>query len=931
MFSGTLLHAQDPTEPITVEDETYGFVENDSISVNPYLGKIPAAYGTIRKERSAAAIDVLRAEEIGNTSFTNTHHTLLGRLAGLTTTHNGGEPGTNDLSFFVRGKSTFGANAPLVLVDGFESDFAHLNSYEIGSITVLKDAVATAMYGIRAANGVILVTTKRGKIGKTTLTVNADVGMLMPVSMPEFVNAYDYSRIINEAYQNDGLQPIYSDTELEGFRAANDKYTYPDVDWQDEMIKKSSLYTNASLEFRGGSKRVKYYALLGYMYADGFLKHTDANEKYSTATNFGRVNFRTNADIILNRTTDLQLGIGGRIEDRNDPEMWTGIMFDNIFSAPANRYVMYNEDGSYGGSNQYQRNPVAEMAARGYNEQHARTVNFNLRLNHKMDYLLDGLSASLEGSFMNSFWAEQSFSADYAVYERTGVDTEGSPVYTMYGREEEISAGNRSSNQNRTETFRAYLNYDKTFGDHSVTAVVLYDQQELVDRNDHEAYRFQGVSGRVNYGFQKKYYLDLVAAYNGTNSYNPDKQFGFFPAAGLAWVASNEDFMSGLDWMNHLKVRTSYGITGNYRLNGYRRFMHLSNYSSGSSYRFGKTANENYSELSVTDIANPDAEWEKGYQFNTGFDLLVFDKVNVSFDYFLEKRTDILQSVGNNVTSMGGIDLPRVNFGEVENSGFEVTVGYHHKGQDGLSWFANVNVGFAKNEITKRYEIAGEPESQIGHSIDAIFGLTTDGFYADNTDVANSPRNTFERVQAGDVKYVNKDGNDVIDDFDYSDIGNSFPEMHFGLNLGVEYKGIYFSALLDGNALVDASYKYNLVYRPLRGGDDNISQYAADNYWTPERGNSAKLPRMTVSGNNNNYRTSDLYLEDGDFIRLRTAEVGYKFPKNLIGWAKVSNAKLYVRGHNLLVIDNIDADIDPEVSSGHPLLKSFNVGLNVQF
>ncbi|MCG8580833.1 MAG: SusC/RagA family TonB-linked outer membrane protein [Bacteroidales bacterium] len=902
---------------------------------NPFIKHVDGAYGKINRSTSSAAMDVLTADRIESTSFTNTHHTAIGQLAGLTTVQNGGEPGSNGVDFYVRGLNSFRDASPLILVDGFTSDFEHLSNFEIESITVLKDAVATAMYGLRASNGVILVTTKRGRIGKTSLKVNADYGVMMPTTLPDYVDAYTYSTMVNEAHANDGLAPRYTQQQLDGYKAGGDPYNYPNVDWQDEMLKSSANYMNTSLEFRGGSKRVQYYSLISYMHADGLFKHTDENSQYSTANEFNRINFRTNADIELNSRFDLQLGIGGRLENRNDPQVGTTELINNIFSTPANRYVMYNENGSFGGSDQYRNNPMAQMVGKGYNDKHSRYINFNVRLNYDLDFIAKGLSASAEGSFNNTFIGTEKFKASYTVYDRVLVpqpDGSTAVTYVPYGQEETIKFDDRSTQQDRTETFRGYLAYNQEFGNHSVNAMLVYDQSKLVYRNDAEPYNFKGVSARANYGFKNKYFVDVVASYNGTNSYNPDNQYGFFPAIGAAWVLSSEDFLNDNSWIDYLKLRTSYGITGSSLLDGYGRFSYLPNYGGNGSYRFGRTADQKIDGLSEKSIVNPDVEWEKGHQFNIGFDAVLFNKLNVSVDYFNEKKTDILHSINTIATDMVGIDVPQYNYGEVKNSGFDATLSYTNHFANGFSWFAEGNIGFAKNEVTKAYQQANDPTPMVGESISVIYGYEANGFYQDATDIANSPVNTLHPVQPGDVKYKDIAGNDnLINEYDRTAVGNWFPEMHYGITVGAELKGIYLTAAFDGIAKRDIMLNDHSMYRPLKNGYDNISEYAANNHWTPERGNSATLPRLSVSDNYNNYLPSSLYLQDGSYLRLRTAEIGYKFNTNVLERIKLSGAKLYLRGHNLLVLSDIAGDLDPEVRTGHPLLKSFNVGLNVQF
>ncbi|MBK3518280.1 SusC/RagA family TonB-linked outer membrane protein [Carboxylicivirga marina] len=898
---------------------------------NPFVKSVDGAYGKVNRSTSSSAMDILTADKIESTSYTNTHHVTIGQLAGLTTTMNNGEPGSNGLSFRIRGNNTFGTNTPLVLVDGFESSFAHLSNFEIETITVLKDAVATAMYGMRASNGVILVTTKKGYVGQTSMKVNADFGTLMPTNLPDYVDAYTYSSLANQAHANDGLAPRYSQSELDGYQLDNDPYNYPNVDWQEEMLKSATDYMNTSVEFRGGSERVQYYSMIAYMYANGLFKHTDENPQYSSANKFNRINFRTNADIALTNNFDLNIGIGGRLESRNDPQSGTAGLMYNIQNSPANRYVMYNENGTYGGSSQYRANPMGEMVGKGYTDAHSRYINFNMRLNYAMDFIAKGLSASAEVAFNNAFTGTERFNASYRVYDRvlnTLPDGTTELNYVPYGTETTITYNGRSTVQDRTETFRAYLAYDRTFGNHAINALFLYDQNKQVYQNQAEAYKYNGWSLRANYGYQNKYFLDLVGSYNGSNAYNPEKQYGFFPALGASWIVSNEDFLNSNKLVDYLKLRSSYGITGNSE--GVPRFTYLPNYSGDGSYRFGKTAGVSIGGLSEKSIVNPDYQWSKNYQLNIGFDAVLLNKVNLSFDYFKQNTTDILQSINPEVTEMVGIAVPQFNYGEVKNTGFETALGYSDNMTNGISWYVEGNVGFATNEITKAYEVGNNPTSMVGESLGAIYGYLADGFYQNPADIAASPVNTLHPVQPGDVKYKNIAGSGVIDEHDRTVLGNAIPELHYGINLGAEIKGVYVSASLDGLQR-DVMMNYHSVYRPLGSGYSNISEYAANNHWTPDRGNSARLPRLSVSDNYNNYVASSLYLQDGSFFRLRSAEIGYKFNKSILQKIRIAGAKVYVRGHNLAVLHSIEGDVDPEVMGGHPLLKSYNIGLNVQF
>ncbi len=893
---------------------------------------VNVAYDKQSIKTATGAYEVLSSDKIGANSFTNTHHVVLGQLPGITTFQGSGEPGSNALDFYIRGKSTFNDNSPLILIDGFEGDFAYLSPTEIESITVLKDAVATAMYGMRGANGVILVETKKGINGKSHFNVNLESGFFMPTTLPEFVNSYEYATLVNEASQNDGLDPRYTDEQLAGYQAGNDPYNYPDINWVDEMLKDQAMYNSANMEFTGGSDQVKYYSMIGYMSAGGLLEHGDANDNYSTNTSFERINFRGNANIKINKISHLDIGIGGRIENRSDPQNGVYDILRNAYFTPSNRYVMYNPDGSYGGDNFYRNHPIADMEARGYKQRHTRYVSFNVAYDLKLDFLLKGLKAKAEASFINSFSGTEKYTASYAVYQR--IESPDSTYYQQYGIPKPLGYLGRDLNQNRTNTFRAYLTYDKTVGNHEINTMLLFDQQQLVFGKNAEPERFQGVSARVKYSFKNRYIAELVAAYNGNNAYHPDKQYGFFPALGLSWIASEERFLENSSVINFLKLRASAGVTGNSLLAGYRRFMYLYNYTGNSNIIYG-TGKNGYNGLEPLDIPNSDASWEKSFHANVGFDMIVLNSLGVRLDLFREQRSDILNSMDPVVSEMIGITVPRINYGEVKNSGLELAVSYNREIASDLNITLGLRGGFSRNEITKRYEQKNAVNSFIGESMNQIFGLIADGFYTEEN-ISGGPVNTFGVVQPGDVRYKDVSGpngapDGVIDNYDYTPIGKtSFPEITYGFNIGADFKGVYLQLAFDGQAAKEDMMGWHYMYRPLAGGYDNISKYAAENHWTKDNP-SASLPRLTTQYNGNNNRNSTLYKVDASFLRLRTAELGYNLPETIAQKVKMSGIRIFLRGHNLMVFDSMIEGIDPEVVDGYPQLRSYILGLNVNF
>lgn len=903
---------------------------------NPYKEVIiPVAYGKIDRVRTSAAVDMINFDILEDHSFVNTQHSLIGKLASVTTIQNSGLPGNDNLNFYIRGKSSFNSNSPLILVDGFESSMAHLSNFEIENVSVLKDAVATALYGLRGANGVILVNTKKGVEGKTQFKVGIDFGIAQPVNIPKFVDARSYATMVNEAHANDGLSPRYSDEQL--LAQGTNPYLYPNVNWCDEMLKKSSFITNASVQVMGGSNRIRYYTLLNHTFYEGAFLHTNENPKYNTQNKFNRLNFRTNLSMDIFSNTELGIRIGGRIQNGVNPEAGSSAFYNNLLSTPSNRYAIYNPDGSYGGNNKYQTNPMGQMVGKGYTDNHSRFINMNVDLRHKMDYLLKGLFVDMAVSFMNTVNVNEKYTASYAVYEPAlieGIDEEGDPYtrpgYIEYGKNKLLVYNGRDVSQNRTQNFRGAVNYDAVFGVHSINSSIIFDASEQIIKDEAEPYRYLNLAFSANYGFKDKYFVDITASYNGTNTYASKKRFGFFPAIGASWILSKESFMEELSAINFMKFRMSYGLTGSDAIGDYRRFMYLNNFAGNGNYRFGETANQSFSGLSEAALSNPDAKWENGYKLNLGFDTRLFRNLSFTFDYFYEKRTDILQSIHPIVTDMVGIGLPRINYGQVKKSGFDMTFGYENTYKNGISWRGEFNAGFVKDKIIKKYQLPKAVYSEIGNSLSGIYGYVASGFYKDAADIASNPRNTLYAVQPGDIKYVNQNSDEVISAYDKVLLGNNFPKFHFGINLSVGYKGFYLSAQLDGQTNYQLNLGGNIVYKPLQNGYNNISEYAATNYWTPERAETATLPRLTTFDNFNNNANNSLYMKNGSFLRVRTAELGYNLPDKVLKVLRMSACKIYGRGHNLLVWDGID-EVDPEVSSGFPLLRSFNIGINVAF
>lgn len=904
------------------------------VSVDPYRLKVESAANTrIDRHRTSAAVDMATSESFENYSGYSSANTIVGKLASLSTVISSGMMDGDYATLYVRGKGTTTTATALVLVDGYESDISRLSNLEIESITVLKDAVALAPYGLRGANGVVLVTTKSGIAGKPQFKVNVEYGVSQ-LQYSDYVGASQYATLVNDARANDGLSALYSDEQLS--LQGTDEYLYPDINWVDEMMKSMSQYTNASIEMTGGSSTIRYYTMFDYKTYDGAFNHTDYNSNYDLQNDSSRLNFRSNVSMDITKTLRMDVRLGGRISNSTDIQYGTTSSYEFFCSTPANRYSIYNADGSYNGTSYYATNPYAKFVEMGFFDYHERTLDASVNLNYSLDFITKGLSVSSAISFASESIVTESYNGgSYAVYEPTtewqigdSGKYEETDTYIKYGNDAEVAFGGESAVQDRTNTMRLAFDYDREFGKHSVVSTLLAERSEQNYQTYAEAYKYVNFALSANYGYDDKYFADFVLSYAGSNAYETGNNMGFFPAAGLSWIASNEDFLKGNSVVDFLKVRASAGITG--ASPSGNRFLYLYNYTSDGTYYFGQTATST-TGLSQAALMDPDFSWERGYSYNLGVDVRsLSNRLSLSFDVFSEKRVNIIDTYDDIVTSMAVYPNMYDCYAQVLNQGFDFTAGFSDSYKSGLAFRVAVNGGLAKNKILQKYEIENDATSVIGYPVNAIFGYQSAGFYSSEDDIANSPTSTFGSVQPGDIKYVDQNGDNVIDEYDQTYLGTSFPTFNYGLNLNVSYKGFYVDAWFDGMAGGVKNVSSNVIYNALNGTDGNISTYYADNYWTEERGDSATLPRLSYDYNENNSQTNSVYVLSSNFMRLRTAEVGYNLPNNLLQRFNLGSAKIYLRGHNLFVLDAMGG-LDPEVTSGYPISKSLYVGLNVGF
>ncbi len=892
---------------------------------------VDVAYGKQEKIRVTSAISTVEGEKLEKSFTPNLANTLYGRIPGLTVTRGGNEPGLESPTLLIRGLNSFGsANAPLIIVDGFESDFEQLTSYEIETISALKDAAATALFGMKGANGVILVTTKKGADAPLKVSFSTQHGANQATSYPEFLDSYDYARLYNEALMNDGRSPLYTDADLLAYRNNSDPYFRPNVNWYDKVLAKSAYVSNYNLSFRGGSETVKYYGMLNVINNNTLLIRSGNLSENSVNSNYRRYNFRTNIDVNLTERLLATLLIGGSVEDKANPVANnTNSLFNSIAVLPPNVFPVQNPDSSYGGTSVY-TNPYANVLEGGMFSSNGRTIQSTLRLKHSLDMITEGLNIEGAVSFNNFF---RNYSSKTRQHQRFAIsrNNAGETVYTQYGQNTSLVGSENESEQWRNIAFQGILSYIRNIGKNDLDAIIIGMADSYTLMGQEYPFKHLSIGGRLNYMFDKKYIAEFSFSHMGSDNYAPGKQYGFFPAGSLGWVISNENFLKNNNTISFLKLRVSYGLNGNEDYTN-NRYAFDQTYSYPGSYYFG-TGNNSASSLTEGRLPNAGSTWEKDKKMNVGVDVNLFKRFDMTVNYFNNHRYHILVTPSGVVPDFFGITLPLVNAGEVKNKGLEANVKYTSNTKKEFRYFINAGAWYARNQIINMSEPLREfdYEYQTGRRIGQPFALEAIGFFRDEADILASPTHTFVNVIPGDIKYKDQNGDGLINSSDYVALGNpSTPEWTFSLNPGFNYKNFDFEVLLQGVAGRTA-YLSGLEYFAFQQ-NGKISAIAL-NRWTEQNAANATYPRLSASNNANNFRYSSFWQRNGDFLNLRSIELGYSFPQNLFKSVGVSNARFYINGTNLFTWHQMEFG-DPERTSGatgYPLVRTVSMGLKLDF
>lgn len=924
--------------------------------------------GAEKKIAVTGAVSNVDVEALKSVPSTSVADGLAGVVPGVIAMQSSGRPGSVS-EFWIRSISTFGANtAALVLVDGFERDINEVNVEDIESFTVLKDASATAIYGSKGANGVVLINTRRGKEGKININAKVESSYNTFTQTPEFVDGYKYASMANEARLTRNQEPLYSDAELELFRTGLDPDRFPNVDWMDVMMRDGAWSSRASLNMTGGGKTARYYIGGSFQNQQGMYKTDEALKDYNTNANFRQWTYRMNVDIDITKTTLLKVGVSGSLRKQNDPgsgtdNIWTVLMGYNSIMMP----VTYSDGRIPSWSAQDDNlNPWVQSTMTGFSESWQNNIQTNVTLEQKLDFITKGLSFvsrfgydTDNSNYIKRYKSPETYKADR--YRQP----DGTLLFTKVRDEQPMSQSSGSSGD-KNEFFEWELHYSRAFKAHHPGAVLKYTQSSKVftqglgtDLKTGMARRNQGLAGRFNYNWNYRYFIDFNFGYNGSENFHKNYRFGFFPAISGAWNVAEEPFIKKRmgKWLNMFKVRYSWGKTGNDLLakdssGNWLRFMYLYNIDNSGSFNFSdiNTSAKTWDGKHYSSISSPDVSWEVSTKQDLGIDFSLFnDKLTGAIDYFYEHRDGIYMSRDFVPYEVGLENTPKANVGAVEARGFDGNFALKQKlGKVDFTFRGNITL--SKNKILEYDEENTIYKYKLnqGYRVNQARGYIALGLFKDYEEIRNSAIPTLkyrkgedagkvQQIMPGDIKYKDVNGDGVIDSGDIVAIGaTTKPNLVYGFGLSAAWKGldvnIHFQGVGKSTFFINGS-----TVHMFSGGDgwgNVLKEMANSNRWIlgENEDPNAEYPRLTYGENPNNMLQSSYWLRDGSYMRLKTLDIGYSFPRAWVNKIHLNKARVFFVGTNLLTFSSFKL-WDPELGSSdgkkYPLNKTFSLGLSV--
>ncbi len=856
---------------------------------------------------------------------------LAGRLPGFSIVQEDGLPGAETVNMLIRGYHSFrGSSAPLVLVNGRRDDVSMLEPNDIASITILKDAASTAMYGMNSTNGIVLITTKRGEEGRLKIEYNVQTSLQKPTRLPKFLDAYNYASLYNEAMLNDDPTAVvkYDNAALEAYKNGSDPYRYPNVNWLDEFLKKQSFQVRNNLNISGGNDVARYFFSGSYLSDGGIFNVDKGVNTYNTNTNISVLNARASVEVNVGKNLLLSTEIRAKRDKRNAPGAYSATydesLFGTLYSTPANAHPVMNRDGSLAGTNDYRNNPYGMLNYRGYSNYLVTSFSNLTDLTYDLGGLTKGLSVKGSFGFTNYTQFYINRTKTFEVYQ-----SNAGGGYDKIGLNSPITSSGNYDQIVRLYDHSLALNYDRTFGSHHVSAMVKYRREQIDNARSLElTQNFQGPRAYVSYRLKDRYLLDVSGAYEGSEQYPAGSRYGFFPAASAGWILSEEAFMksTGIDF---LKLRGSYGKTGK-PANTYFEYLGAYTQAAAQGGVFGTTPAASIG-IFQTKIANPLVTWEKTTKSNIGLDVSVLrQRLSLTADFFSEKSKDIL--ITNAISSMYGavINTPG---GLFENKGFEARARWDDQVKS-FRYFVDVHYANASNKIVYMAEQLREHPwmYETGQPYGIRMGYVFDRYFTENDDLSTLPNQSMLGSQKpGDLKYKDLNGDNVIDENDIARISNAkMPQINYGAQVGFGYQNFDFSVLFQGTGK-SSTYNSGSAFWEFQSRTGNAAEHHLDR-WVPGAGQSAGYPRLTLS-NPNNFVANSFWVRDNSFVRLKFMEIGYTTPEGFLKRVGVKGARIYLNGHNLMVWDKVKQK-DPEIQDNglaYPILKTVSLGLNVKF
>lgn len=931
---------------------------------------VVVGYGTQRRQSVVSSISTVKGEDIRQPGRSLTNN-LAGQVSGLIAIQRSGEPGYDNSEFWIRGISTFaGGSSPLVLVDGVPRAINDIEPDEIETFSVLKDAAATAVYGAEGANGVVIITSKRGQVRTPVISFRAEHSLKKPTRIPKFVNSWEYMRLFNEALINDAQSPIFSDSLIALYENNADPDLYPNVNWMEAMLRDQTHSQRYTLNVRGGSDKARYFVSGAYFDEDGFFIN-DPQNRYKSNIGVKRYNLRSNIDMDVSKTTKVSVDLSGQYLVTNYPGTGTSTIFRQMLITPPNVFPVVYSDGTISTFEKERdanmRNPYNMLINSGYAKEWRSGIQSSVKLDQRLNFITQGLSyrALISYDYDGFFNSRRNYNPSR--YYAIGRDSEGKLLFERtFSGSEDLSDPTQGSSATKRIYFENAINYARTFGKHVVGGMLLYMQKETQYHDNALAFRKQGLVGRTTYAYDNRYFLEGNFGYTGSETFADGYRFGFFPAIGLSYVVSNEDFYSDRlkDIVSQLKLRASYGRTGNDNTGG-ERFLYRPTFGFGAgSFNQGITsggASNGYGAGIIEGrFEAPFLSWEIEDKLNFGADIsFLRNKINFVGDYFNYERRGILLQRRTVPQTVGFRSSPWQNYGRVKSWGFDGSLDGNHSFANGIKVGMRGTFTFTRNKITE-YDELPQPYpwmSVTGTRVSentlyiAERLYTEDDFYVtENTNGTKSyelrphlPVPTLGGLLGpGDIKYVDLNGDGKIDQFDRKrGVGNPYnPEIIYGFGFNVEYKGFYASVFFQGAGNTSVVLGSGAVgWMPFAWGWDqsNYRTFALDR-WTEDNSNTTPfMPRLHTANATmaNNSVASTWWMRDGSFLRLKNAEVGYNFPSNMLERIKFKNARIYLMGNNLALWDHIKI-WDPETGnsnagSTYPNGTTFTLGLELSF